>query len=277
MTRFARGGSGNRKRPEEATPWTKLKPRLTGKSSGKKRHGKSPASSTSHSDGGHRSKHPGNNESELMEKELEEALVRTKRSEQRRLKRIKKKTLSKVCYHCRQPGHGMSECPQMTSDVEQGTGICFRCGSTEHKSARCTTRNIPEQTGKYEHKSARCTTRNIPEQTGKRDLPFAKCFTCGETGHLARSCPDNPRGLYPNGEASVIKCACILTEAAANTVDLWSITSGSVPATRLQEGQRSYRSAPWTATPVQTWTLFPGQKSRVNLQLEKGPRLSSFR
>ncbi|XP_035661056.1 zinc finger CCHC domain-containing protein 9-like isoform X2 [Branchiostoma floridae] len=199
MTRFARGGSGNRKRPEEATPWTKLKPRLTGKSSGKKRHGKSPASSTSHSDGGHRSKHPGNNESELMEKELEEALVRTKRSEQRRLKRIKKKTLSKVCYHCRQPGHGMSECPQMTSDVEQGTGICFRCGSTEHKSARCTTRNIPEQTGKYEHKSARCTTRNIPEQTGKRDLPFAKCFTCGETGHLARSCPDNPRGLYPNG------------------------------------------------------------------------------
>lgn len=25
------------------------------------------------------------------------------------------------------------------------------------------------------------------------------CFTCKETGHLTRECPDNPRGLYPKG------------------------------------------------------------------------------
>ena len=31
------------------------------------------------------------------------------------------------------------------------------------------------------------------------EFPYAKCFICGEIGHLSRSCPDNPRGLYPKG------------------------------------------------------------------------------
>ena len=34
------------------------------------------------------------------------------------------------------------------------------------------------------------------------EFPYAKCFICGEIGHLSRSCPDNPRGLYPKGKGS---------------------------------------------------------------------------
>lgn len=30
-------------------------------------------------------------------------------------------------------------------------------------------------------------------------FPFAKCFICQEMGHLSKSCPENPRGLYPRG------------------------------------------------------------------------------
>ena len=44
--------------------------------------------------------------------------------------------------------------------------------------------------------------------------PFAHCFICGESGHLSRSCPDNPRGLYPNGKEE-------LKESCLSIVLLW--------------------------------------------------------
>merc|ERR1712058_217833 len=32
---------------------------------------------------------------------------------------------------------------------------------------------------------------------------FAVCFICKQEGHLAKACPDNPKGLYPNGGGCV--------------------------------------------------------------------------
>lgn len=36
-------------------------------------------------------------------------------------------------------------------------------------------------------------------------FPYAKCFMCGEMGHLSRSCPDNPKGLYAEGKCTKTK------------------------------------------------------------------------
>lgn len=39
-------------------------------------------------------------------------------------------------------------------------------------------------------------------------FPYAKCFICGETGHLSKQCPDNPKGLYPMGKKNSSKYSC---------------------------------------------------------------------
>ncbi|KAG8456424.1 hypothetical protein GDO86_002269 [Hymenochirus boettgeri] len=82
-----------------------------------------------------------------------------------------------ICFHCRKPGHGMADCTEALRCQEMGTGICFRCGSTEHEISRCRAKVDP----------------------ALGEFPFAKCFICGEMGHLSRSCPDNPKGLYAEG------------------------------------------------------------------------------
>ena len=54
--------------------------------------------------------------------------------------------------------------------------MCFKCGSLEHTSKDCKSQLKREQAYRY-----------------------AVCFICQEPGHLAKACPDNPRGLYPKG------------------------------------------------------------------------------
>lgn len=160
MTRWTR--HKNTKSVNDGSRWEELKPECTS------------------SEQDNRSKKHKNNDKGKYERHLQEVrrtiVKKDKRSENRRLKRQRRKQNNTVCFHCRMPGHGMADCPVLSQDNEQGTGICFKCGSTEHKSHTCTAK----------------------VEAGK-EFTFAKCFICGEEGHLSRSCPDNPRGLYPNG------------------------------------------------------------------------------
>ncbi|XP_054253760.1 zinc finger CCHC domain-containing protein 9 [Indicator indicator] len=112
-----------------------------------------------------------------LEKEVALALKKDKRREDRRLKRKERKKNTMVCFHCREPGHGVADCPAVLESEDMGTGICYRCGSTEHDISKCRAKVDPA-VGAF---------------------PYAKCFICGEMGHLSRSCPDNPKGLYAEG------------------------------------------------------------------------------
>ncbi|XP_006037115.1 zinc finger CCHC domain-containing protein 9 [Alligator sinensis] len=109
--------------------------------------------------------------------EVAVALKKDQRREGRRLKRQEKKKHAMVCFHCRKPGHGIADCPAALENQDMGTGICYRCGSTEHEISKCKAKIDP----------------------AVGEFPFAKCFICGEMGHLSRSCPDNPKGLYAEG------------------------------------------------------------------------------
>ncbi|NXL64441.1 ZCHC9 protein, partial [Chordeiles acutipennis] len=112
-----------------------------------------------------------------LEEEVAAALKKEMRREGRRLKRQEKKKNAMVCFHCREPGHGVADCPAVLESQDMGTGICYRCGSTEHDISTCKAKVDPAAGA----------------------FPYAKCFICGEMGHLSRSCPDNPKGLYAEG------------------------------------------------------------------------------
>ncbi|XP_023804008.1 zinc finger CCHC domain-containing protein 9, partial [Cyanistes caeruleus] len=109
--------------------------------------------------------------------EEEEARRKDRRRESRRLRRQERKRNAMVCFHCREPGHGVADCPAVLESQDMGTGICYRCGSTEHDISKCRAKVDP----------------------AAGPFPYAKCFICGEMGHLSRSCPDNPKGLYAEG------------------------------------------------------------------------------
>lgn len=116
-----------------------------------------------------------------LEKELVASKVprdeveKTMKMERRKAEKVLARERKKICFHCRNSGHMLSECPKLQkSDVDLiESGICFKCGSTEHTHTECHIRGDV-----YKH---------------------ATCFICQQEGHISKQCPDNPRGLYPEG------------------------------------------------------------------------------
>ncbi|KAG8456423.1 hypothetical protein GDO86_002269 [Hymenochirus boettgeri] len=182
MTRWARPGKGNaaaqNRKVCSATPWAELKQqeRKAGVGTSKRKA----AGQEPEPPGKKRKKKAGyvNQDVNGFRQQLEaQGHGKDRRGEERRLKRQTDKKDRMICFHCRKPGHGMADCTEALRCQEMGTGICFRCGSTEHEISRCRAKVDP----------------------ALGEFPFAKCFICGEMGHLSRSCPDNPKGLYAEG------------------------------------------------------------------------------
>ncbi|CAH1406325.1 unnamed protein product [Nezara viridula] len=108
----------------------------------------------------------------VSKQEVRAVIKKERRNAEKSLARLKKK----VCYHCRKGGHTLSSCPMLADNgvYTVGSGICYKCGSTEHTHYQCKV------------------------NTGD-SYKFATCFVCKQEGHISKQCPDNPRGVYPSG------------------------------------------------------------------------------
>lgn len=208
MTRWARANNIHKSRPTEATPWSQLRAHQSGGNSETGTSGDHSADNQFRKGGLHsvrqtprqranrknedvddvngfldylkqtgQSLAKGPRKSSSLEPDEATFLKKDQRREKRRVKRLQSKSNSMICFNCRKPGHGLANCPEADNDEELGRGICYRCGSTEHEIQRCRAKVDP----------------------AVGEFPYAKCFICGQTGHLSRSCPDNPKGLYAAG------------------------------------------------------------------------------
>lgn len=117
------------------------------------------------------------------------------RSEARRLKRKAIRESDKECFVCRQTGHLSQDCPQnVQNESTDARRICYRCGRIDHSLKDC--KKPPTKQKRKHHDNNEGDDEEVREQ---EYLPYAKCYVCRESGHLAGFCPQNDRGIYPNG------------------------------------------------------------------------------
>ncbi|XP_014610040.1 PREDICTED: zinc finger CCHC domain-containing protein 9-like isoform X2 [Polistes canadensis] len=143
----------------------------------------------------------------IPKSEIDSAMKLERRKAEKELARAKKH----VCFHCRKSGHNLSDCPELANE-QSGTGICYKCGSTEHTHFECKVNKAPE-------------------------YRYATCFICREQGHISNQCPDNPRGIYPDGGACKIcgdvthlkkDCPDLIKEKEESVITVDKIMDGSL-------------------------------------------------
>jgi zinc finger CCHC domain-containing protein 9 len=111
----------------------------------------------------------------LLSKSEKEAL-------RRRNRRLRVKESNSICFNCRVKGHSQAKCPTQPKhthnllELSDLGSICYRCGSLEHVLQKCKEKKLKDNA-----------------------LPFTTCFVCKQKGHLAGHCPENLKGVYPNG------------------------------------------------------------------------------
>lgn len=65
---------------------------------------------------------------------------RTLKLERRRAEKALARLKRDVCYNCRKGGHNLSDCPELKTKIPgvgAPDGVCFKCGSTEHRQFEC--------------------------------------------------------------------------------------------------------------------------------------------
>ncbi|XP_015180641.1 PREDICTED: zinc finger CCHC domain-containing protein 9-like [Polistes dominula] len=143
----------------------------------------------------------------IPKSEIDSAMKLERRKAEKELARAKKH----VCFHCRKAGHNLSDCPELANE-QSGTGICYKCGSTEHTHFECKVNKAPE-------------------------YRYATCFICREQGHISNQCPDNPKGIYPDGGACKIcgdvthlkkDCPDLIKEKEESVITVDKITDGTL-------------------------------------------------
>lgn len=141
MTRFARARgskSSNEKLPEEATPWSKMKEKP--QPTDKEESNIEPSKYTGHS------KHDSYSNVEKFDgfsvlkedaailrvekfklikqgvprHQLKAQLMPLRRRAEKKLARLRQK----ACFHCRQPGHMLNQCPELGTNI--ALGVCFK-------------------------------------------------------------------------------------------------------------------------------------------------------
>lgn len=144
----------------------------------------------------------------VLTNERHAVLQLERRKAEKALARLRKS----VCYKCRKSGHNFSQCPE--TGIDDTLGYCFKCGSTEHTHLACKVIRAEE-------------------------YRYAHCFICKEQGHIAKQCPDNPRGLYPKGGAChlcgdvthyIKDCPQNIEEKEKNTVTVKTLNKNLVEA-----------------------------------------------